>query len=70
MNIHKERAQELVNHCLRLLPPQYNSDGEVMKRSECLPLARMLARSHIMFLKRRAEIDYWEKVGEELGNCV
>lgn len=71
---YKDEAQKLVNYSLNLLSIQYNSDGIVMKRSECLPKAKMIARSHIYFSINQGGFaphlhDYWKKVEDELDRC-
>jgi len=71
---YKEEAQNLINYALNLLSIQYNSDGIVMKRSECLPKARMIARSHISFAINKGYLashiyDYWKKVEQEIDRC-
>jgi hypothetical protein len=71
---HKEKAQKLVDYSLNLLSIQYNSDGGIMTRSECLPKAKMIAISHISFTMYQASFspdsyDYWEKVKEEIDKC-
>lgn len=72
---YKDEAQKLINYSMNLLSVQYNSDGGVMKRSECLPHARMIARSHVSFLINKGNLephqyDYWRKVEEELDKCL
>lgn len=72
---YKDEAQKLINYSMNLLSIQYNSDGVVMKRSECLPKARMIARSHISFSINQGGFaphlyDYWKKVEEELDMCL
>lgn len=72
---YKDEAQRLINYSMNLLSIQYNSDGVVMKRRECLPMARMIARSHISFLINQGNFaphiyDYWKKVEEELDMCL
>ena len=72
---YKDEAQRLINYSMNLLSIQYNSDGVVMKRRECLPKARMIARSHISFLINQGNFaphiyDYWKKVEEELDMCL
>ena len=72
---YKDEAQKLINYSLNLLSIQYNSDGIVMKRSECLPKAKMIARSHISFSINQGGFaphlyDYWKKVEDELDSCL
>ena len=69
---YKDEAQKLINYSMNLLSIQYNSDGVVMKRRECLPKARMIARSHINFSIINAPhlYGYWKKVEEELDMCL
>lgn len=72
---YKEEAQKLINYSLNLLSIQYNSDGVVMKRSESLPKARMIARSHISFSINQGGFaphlyDYWKKVEEEIDRMA
>ena len=70
---YKNDAQKLVDGCLNTLSIQYDSDGKVMKRHECLPKARMFARNHINFALNCGGIpphmiEYWVKVKEEVDN--
>jgi hypothetical protein len=72
---YKEEAQKLINYAINLLSLQYNSDGVLMKRSECLPKAKMIARSHISFAVNQGGFaphlySYWEKVKEEIDRCI
>jgi len=72
---YKNEAQKLINYSINLLSIQYNSDGVVMKRMECLPKARMIARSHISFSINQDGFpphlyDYWKKVDDELDSCL
>ena len=71
---YKDEAQKLINYSMNLLSIQYNSDGVVMKRRECLPKARMIARPHISFSINQGGAprlhDYWKKVEEELDRCL
>ena len=72
---YKDEAQKLINYSLNLLSIQYNSDGIVMKRSECLPKAKMIARSHISFSINQGGFaphlyDYWKKVEDEIDSCL
>lgn len=67
-------AQKLIDYSLNLLAIQYNSEGKVMKRTDCLPKARMIARSHINFSINQGGFaphlyEYWKKIYEEIDNC-
>lgn len=73
--IPKEEAQKIIDHSINLLSIMYNSDGKVMKRKDCLPKAKMIARQQISFCFNNGGFaphlyDYWVKVQDEIDNCL
>jgi hypothetical protein len=67
-------AQNLVDYVFNMLSIQYDSDGKVMSRKNCLPKIRMIARSHVSFLISQGRfspenpIEYWIAIREEIDN--
>jgi len=69
----QEQAQKLIDYSLNLLAIQYNSEGVVMSKKECIPKAKIVARSHINFLLGNSECNkqfyfYWKNVEFEIDN--
>jgi hypothetical protein len=67
----KEQAKILMDYSFNLLSIEYDSRGRVMNRTECLPKAKMIARSHITFLLYEGNLNadvyyYWVKVQREI----
>jgi hypothetical protein len=67
----KEKAKILMDYSFNLLSIEYDSRGTVMNRTECLPKAKMIARSHITFLLYEGNLNpdvyyYWLKVQREI----
>ena len=67
----KEQAKILMDYSFNLLSIEYDSRGRVMNRTECLPKAKMIARSLITFLLYEGNLNadvyyYWTKVRKEI----
>ena len=74
MNTANNDAQKLINYSLNLLSIQYNSEGKVMNRRECLPKAKMIARSHLSFIIKNDLVDEnkikkYREIELEIDNC-